>query len=199
MFTAILLFILFAIFAMLYLESFWSNSITLINVTLAALLAMSFFEPAAAFLDAQLPSFTYLWDYLMLWAMFCIFFGILRGLTDFASRTRVKFRPPIEIPGRMLAALAVGLVMVSFIITSFHVAPLPAAPFSGSFGYSPDQKTFLFFSPDRTFLSFVRMTSKGSLSASENGFDPNSEYVNKYRQRRRDLEDETGLRVNTGA
>ena len=48
--------------------------------------------------------------------------------TDVFSRTRVKFRPPIEIPGRLFMALMVGLVMISFILTSFHVAPLPADP-----------------------------------------------------------------------
>jgi hypothetical protein len=215
MLTAIVFFILFAIFALLYLESLWSNTITLINVTLAALLALSFFEPMADTIEsfgAWFKTCTYLWDYLSLWILFCLFFGILRLFTDFASRTRVKFRPPIEIPGRMFAALLVGLVMVSFILTSFHVSPLPAAPFTGGFAKSPTASTFLFFKPDRWMLSFLQTVSRGSLArgpipgkespnqadAGTNAFDPRGEFILKYRQRRRDLEHNDALRVNTG-
>lgn len=215
MLTFIIFFILFAVFALLYLESLWSNTITLINVTFAALLAMNFFEPFADWLEGQgdwTKSCTYLWDYLALWSLFCTFYGFQRIFTDFASRTRVKFRPPIEIPGRMIAALLVGLVMVSFILMSFHISPLPAAPFSGGFGRSPDAGTFLFLKPDRSLLGFMQTVSRGSLSRGAiagrespnsadqgvNAFDPNSEFVLKYRQRRRDLEKNDALRVNTG-
>ncbi len=215
MLTGIVFFILFAVFALLYLESLWSNTITLINVTLAALLALSFFEPLADMIEgfgAWAKTCTYLWDYLALWALFCTFFGLLRTFTDFASRTRVKFRPPIEIPGRMIAALLVGLVMVSFILTSFHVAPLPAAPFSGGFASSPEASTFLIFKPDRSMLGFLQTVSRGSLARGAiagrespiegdqgvNVFDPHGEFVLKYRQRRRDLEKIDALRVNTG-
>lgn len=213
MLTGITLFILFAIFALLYLESLWSNTITLINVTLAALLALSFFEPLADWIEslaAVLGTYTYLWDYLALWLLFCIFFGVMRGLTDFASRTRVKFRPPIEIPGRLIMALAVGLMMISFILASFHVAPLPAAPFSGGFASSPDASTFLVFKPDQSLLGFLQQVSRGSLSRGEletnkspypevdagrNVFDPHGQFILKYRQRRADLEKQEGLRV----
>lgn len=213
MLTGILLFILFAVFAMLYLESFWTNALTLINVVLAAILAMSFFEPAAQLLTDSLPSFTYLWDYLMLWLMFMIFFGLLRGLTDLVSRTRVKFRTPIEMPGRLICALLVGLVLVGFITTSFHIAPLPTAPFSGGFGKYPDSGPLLGLRVDTAFLNLVQMTSRGSLSrgaiegqpvhpddtnANVNAFDPLGDFIFKYRQRRRDLEREDGLRVNVG-
>ena len=213
MLTGIIFFILFAVFALLYLESLWSNTITLINVTLAAVLAFSFFEPMADMIEglgAWPKTCTYLWDYLSLWTLFCTFFGLLRLFTDFASRTRVKFRPPIEIPGRMFAAFLVGLVMISFILASFHIAPLPAAPFSGGFAKSPTSSTFLFFKPDRWMLSFLQTVSGGSLSRGPipgrespfemdqgtNIFDPNGDFVLKYRQRRRDLEKNDALRVN---
>lgn len=215
MFTGIIFFILFAVFALLYLESLWSNTITLINVTLAALLALSFFEPLSDTIESfgdWFKTCTYLWDYLSLWLLFCIFYGLMRTCTDVASRNRVKFRPPIEIPGRMIAALLVGLVMVSFILTSFHVSPLPAAPFGGGFAKSPDASTFLFFKPDRSLLGLLQTVSRGSLSRGAiagrespmeadqgtNAFDPHGEFVLKYRQRRRDLEKNDALRVNTG-
>lgn len=208
---AILFVLGLAIFAMLWLESLWSNAITLINVTLASLLALNFFEPLASWLDGMLPSFTYLWDYISLWLCFCIFFGILRLLTDIASRTRVKFRPPIEFPGRIISAILVASAMVAFVVTSLHVAPLPAAPFGGSFGRSPTQSTFLFMKPDHYLLNLMQSTSRGSLSrgpidgvapsphaedADRNVFDPKSEFIVKYRQRRKNLEPVGALRVD---
>jgi hypothetical protein len=201
MLTAIVFFILFAIFALLYLESFWSNTITLINVTLAALLSLNSFEWAADTIEGLGDWFktcTYLWDYLMLWLLFCIYFGILRAATDFASRTRVKFRPPLEIPGRMIMALAVGMMMVSFILVGFHVSPLPATPFGGSFATTPTAGTFLFLKPDHSLLGFMNKVSRGALAGS-NEFDPRSEFILKYHQRRADLEQTDGLRVNTGS
>lgn len=182
LFIGVLSFIFFAIFASLYLESFWSNAITLINVTLAALLAMSFFEPVAALIDRQLPSFTYMWDYLSLWLLFTIFFAILRLCTDFASRNRVKFKLPIDVAGRVLCSAAVALVMVSFIMTSFHVAPLPPSPFSGGFANNPEG-----FGLDKAFLKLTQTASAGALSSS-NQFDPDGEFIRKYRQRRKNLD-----------
>jgi hypothetical protein len=210
MLSGLLFFVFFAVFAMLWLESLWSNTITLINVVLATLLAMSFFEPLASFLDGLLPSFTYLWDFLSLWLLFTVFFGILRIFTDKASRTRVKFKPPVEIPGRLISGMLVGLWMVAFTTTTLHTAVIPSAPFFGSMGQHPDDATFLIFRPDVSFLNFVQMTSRGSLAASpaagaetspypedagRNVFDPYSDFVYKYRQRRRNLENGTTLRV----
>ena len=65
--------ILFACVAMCYAEGMWSNAIRLINVVTAGLLAVNFFEPLARWLDGMQPSYTYLWDYLSLWALFAVF------------------------------------------------------------------------------------------------------------------------------
>jgi hypothetical protein len=205
--------IIFAVFAMLWLESFWSNAITLMNVILAALLAMSFFEPVAAWIEtlgAWALTYTYFWDYLSLWGLFAIFFGLLRLGTDFASRTRVKFKLPVEYAGRVICALGVGWMMVCMTSVGFHVAPLSTAPWNGSFADSPKSKTlFGIASPDRALLSFVQKVSRGSLATTRaattdpspypddgdtNVFDPNAEFLIKYRQRRQDLEEQPTLR-----
>ena len=140
-----------------------------------------------------------------------LFFGLLRLFTDFASRTRVKFKPLVEMPGRMICGALVGLWMVAFTTTSLHTAAVPSAPFFGGLGTHPDDATFLVFRPDVSFLNFVQMTSRGSLSTSpssaaessaypedagRNVFDPYSDFVYKYRQRRRNLERGTTLRVD---
>ncbi|HTN75154.1 MAG TPA: hypothetical protein VL096_07905 [Pirellulaceae bacterium] len=196
MLIGILCFIAFAIFASLYLESFWSNAITLINVTLATLLSISFYEPVAALIDKQLGSFTYLWDYLSLWLMFVVIFAMLRFCTDFVTRNRVKFKLPVEMAGRMLCAAAVAGVMVSFIMTSFHIAPLPPSPFSNGLASSPAGGDFVGLSPDYYFLGFVRYTSNGSLARGQT-FNANNDFTAKYHARRKNLNSvPDSLRVN---
>jgi hypothetical protein len=191
----VLLLILFAVFATLWLESFWSNALTLMNVVLATLLAVSFFEPAADLIEGQLSaySYTYLIDYLCLWFLFAIFFAIFRAGTDFLSRARVKFKMPVEYAGRVISALLVGYVMVSFTALSFHVAPLAAVPWGGSFAETPDSATFLFLQPDQSYLGFAKQASRGSLAGAE--FDPAGTFLRDYRQRRKNLETIEGLRV----
>jgi hypothetical protein len=211
MLSGLLFFVFFAIFAMLWLESFWSNAITLINVIIASLIAMSFFEPLATAIDGALPSYTYLWDFLSLWLIFTIAFGVLRIFTDMASRTRVKFKPLVEMPGRIVCGMLVGLWMVAFTATTIHTAAIPSAPFFGSIGTHPDDATFFVLRPDVTFLNLVQGASRGSLAASpasnaesspypedagRNVFDPHGDFVYKYRQRRRNLEQGTTLRVD---
>ena len=90
-----LIFIWFVCIAFLWNEGMWSNCLTLINVLLAALVAMNYFEPVADFLDEKQPSYTYLWDYLSMWFIFFIAFAIARTATGLLSRTRVKFIPQI--------------------------------------------------------------------------------------------------------
>ena len=70
----------------------WSNAIRLINVVTAALLATNFFEPLAAWLDLSCaPSFTYVWDFLALWALFAVISTVFRLLTDKVSQVNVRF------------------------------------------------------------------------------------------------------------
>ena len=45
----------------------WSNTITLVNVLTAGLLATNYFEPLADFFEGRNSSFTYVWDFLAIW------------------------------------------------------------------------------------------------------------------------------------
>jgi hypothetical protein len=199
---------LFAVFiicvAMLWNEGLWSNAITLVNITLAVLIATNYFEPLAAWLDYYVPDYTYLWDFLALWGLFALALGILRLVTDLISRHRVRFKMPVEHTGRVILAIWVGWIMVGFTIISLHVAPLAAHPFGGGFQNRPTSGNFFGLAPDRQLLAFVQKSSRGPLSRSYTGgsvmgyhplpedkesgcrvFDPRSDLVIKYRNRRK--------------
>ncbi len=85
-FIIILLIVLFPCVAMLIREGFWSNTLTLINVVTAALIATSYWEPLATWLDEQIPSFTYLLDFISIWAIFVLAFVILRATPGQVSK-----------------------------------------------------------------------------------------------------------------
>src|SRR5688500_9703922 len=111
--------------AMLWTEGFWGNAITFCNVLFAGILATCLFELVAAQLEKQLPRFTYLWDFISVWLVFVIVYSILRALTDYLSKFRVKFNRPVEMVGNMGLAVAVGLLMTCFTSFTLHMTPLP--------------------------------------------------------------------------
>jgi len=197
MLTGMLIFIWFVCIAFLWNEGMWSNCLTLINVLLAALVAMNYFEPVADFLDEKQPSYTYLWDYLSLWFIFFIVFAIARTATGLISNTRVKFIPQIEQAGRVISVLLIGWILVCFALSALHTAPLARTAIRGGFQEKPMSNNFLGLAPDRMWLGYVQHRSKNALATSgPNVFDENAEYIFKYGERRRKFSELETVRVN---
>ena len=110
-----LLFLIFvACFAGLFNNGLWSNTLTLINVITSALLATHYFEPLAGWLDKQAPSGGYIWDFAAIWLIFAISMMVVRAATDFASRVKVRFFPPVDQVGSYLFACWIAWVLVCF-------------------------------------------------------------------------------------
>ena len=125
MFLTILLIVVFvACFASLMIGGLWSNTLTLVNVLTAGLVATNYFEPLADWFDAQEPAYTYLCDFIAIWLIFGIMMTLLRTLTDYMSQVKVKFFMPVEQAGGMLMACWVSWVIVCF--THRHAAHGPA-------------------------------------------------------------------------
>lgn len=201
MLTLLLIVVFFACFGFLFREGMWSNAITLFNVVVAALLATNFFEWAARVLEKWGPSFTYHWDFLALWGLFALSMAILRGATDFISKVRVRFRKIADQIGSPLLAACVGWVMICFTAMTLHTAPLARNCMGGSF--QREEKMFLGLAPDRKWLAFVQSLSRGAFSQAASPedlqkepdwqedktrtFDPRSEFMPKYANRRADL------------
>lgn len=182
--------VLFVVLAMMWTEGLWSNALTLINVVFAAIFATNFFEPLATYLDKQSPGFTYVWDFLSLWAIFALSFLVLRTITDQNSKHKVRFRLPVEITGKILFALLTGWVLVSFVTFSMHLAPLARSALFNSFEPTPMAANFFMFKPDRGWLGFMHSRSKGALSKrNPTPFDPDAEFIFKYASRRFDLQE----------
>jgi hypothetical protein len=195
--TITLIALFFICFAMLWNEGMWGNALTLINAILAAVIASNFFEPAADFMDKQAGSYTYLWDYLMLWGLFALSFLVLRAVTDAISPYRIKYKLPVEQAGRAFFALATGWLLVCFFLMALHTAPLAQTAFKGSFGTSPMANYFLGTAPDRIWLGYMQSLSRGILSqGTPQVFDSDATFIPKYGSRRDNFSKEPEVRVS---
>lgn len=194
------LFLIFAIVtAALWFQGLWSAAVTLVNLLLAMMIATTFFEPVSTALEgAGAGSWTYLLDFVVLWLLFAITFGVLRAVSDALSKAQVKFDLPVEMAGRSLLAAWCGWLMVGFVAFSLQMAPLNNVNPLGAFS-TPIAKTFLFASPDRLWLGFMHSRSRGALSRAHSSdrpahpadqelnvetFDPEGEFPLKYHDRR---------------
>lgn len=207
----LILFLIFVIcVAALWFQGLWSNAITLLNTLLAMMLAFNYFEPLSAMLEEMEPSFTYLWDFLTLWGLFAVSFGLLRVVTGLLSRHRVAFEFWVETVGRSLLAVWIAWLFIGFICATMHTAPLGPHPLG--FLPTPTSGEFLGLAPGRYWLAFMQSRSRGALSRPESDparlsrreqdkdlnvriFDPESKFILKYYQRRVQFEAEPEYRV----
>ena len=150
--------------AFLFRDGLWSNAICLVNVILAGLLAMNFYEPLANWLtnfNADLHSYVVFFDFLAMWICFILSAVVFRVCTDSVSRVRVRFLKVVDVWGGVVMSLCIGWVMLGFTLTSLHAGPLDQYPFFGTF--QPQNNMFLgMLAPDREWLGFTKYQSSGA-------------------------------------
>ena len=196
--TIVILIVFAACFASMYNNGLWSNTLTLVNVLTAGLLAFNYFEPLAEWFERQQPSLNYIWDFVSVWLIFIAAMVVLRSATDYVSNVKVRFIMPLDRAGGYILALWVSWVAVSFTAATLHTAPL-ARNFLG-FQNAPDDRMLWGFSPDRRWLAWVRRESMGSLSrlAGVSEFDPYTDFILRYGKRREQFEGQLTLLTPAG-
>ena len=101
----LLILVFLAIALVLAREGLWSGLVMLLNIVAAATFATAWYERLASFVDAKLPSYTYLIDFLCLWGIFAVVLLGMRLVTDLVSTTKVKFLRQVEFVGGPLVAV----------------------------------------------------------------------------------------------
>jgi hypothetical protein len=118
---------------------------------------------------------------------------VLREITDRVSRTRVRFRKPVELAAGPLVAVLTAWIVVCFTAASLHTAPVPRDLIQPT----PEARMFFGLAPDRRWLAWVRGSSlRGPFANPDQAFDPQADFILRYASRRQALEAEPGLRVN---
>src|SRR5437762_9665269 len=171
--------------AAIWFQGVWNAAVTLVNLILAMVIATSFYEPICTQIEKisnDVKTYTYLLDFIVLWLLFAISFGVLRAITDSISKKAIEFDFPVEVAGRSILAIFCGWVMVCFVAFSLQMAPLNSLNPLGAWS-TPTSKTFGPFSPDRMWLGFMHSRSTPSAFGPPQ-FDPNGEFLLKYQDRR---------------
>lgn len=109
-------------------EGPWGAAFSLIIVIFSGLLAMNFFEPLAAFLQANVAG-SYEWQ--NRWDLIALL-GIFAGAVFLLKEATVRILP-VDIPvhpmafdvGRWALGVATGYVTMAFLLAALHTAPLP--------------------------------------------------------------------------
>lgn len=186
--------IFIAVFFAVWREGPWSGLIMLLNVLLAASLATAWYPVVAARLESLLPSYTYLIDFIALQGTFFVLLLVMREITDRVSRTRVRFRKPVELAVGPLVALLTAWVVVCFTAASLHTAPVPRDFVQPT----PEARMFLGLAPDRRWLAWVRGSSmRGPFARPDHAFDPDADFIIRYASRRQALGAQPALRVQS--
>jgi hypothetical protein len=190
--SLILLGVFVAVAFALWREGPWSGLIMLLNVLLAAALASAWYPAVVRWAEPQFASYTYLLDFVALQGLFCLLLLAFREVTDRLSKTRVRFRKPVELAAGPLVAALTAWVMVAFTAASLHTAPVPRDFVQPS----PDARMFFGLAPDRWWLWWMRGSSAhGPFANPERAFDSDGEFITRYATRRKLLEKEEALRV----
>ncbi len=179
----------------------WTNTLTLVNVITAALLATNYFEPLADWLDRQNSQPTYAYDFLSLWLIFAVSFTLLRMATDFMSPVKVEFHKLVDRIGGGIMALWASWVLVCFIAMTLHTAPLSRHFLRGSFQPRPESEMLFGLAPDRKWLAWVHRQSQGSMSRIHGNvpFDARGDFVLRYGNRRSQFESQKTFMAPKGA
>lgn len=201
MYVAVYLIVLFAGLAMTVREGIWSNVLTLINIIVSGLVAFGFYSPIVAYLDEEVTKgqHTYWLDFAILWALFAATMVVLRSLMGAASKTRLRFKNPIDTYGGPAVGFVAAWVLAAFTLATLHTSPMPKNSFGGRLVISDVDSASLITSPDATWLKFVERVSPADAlgSGSTEGFSAKA-FVKIYTDRREKFDKAEGLIVKRG-
>lgn len=198
MFWAAYLIVVFAGLAMMVREGLWSNAIALVNIVLSGVIAYGIYQPIVVYLDEMADGeHTYWLDYAIIWAVFVAAMLVLRAFTGAFSKTRLRFKNPIDPVGGPLVGLLAAWVLAAFVTATFHTSPMPKDGFGGNLVSQSDVATAsAFTSPDAAWLRFIeRMLGE---SAFGDGSFKAAAFVKIYESKREQFEQAPGLIVKRG-
>jgi hypothetical protein len=152
-------------------EGIWSNTITLVSIFVSGLVAFGFYSAIVVYLDEEVTDgqHTYWLDFCVLWALFCATVVLCRSLTGVASKTRLRFKNPIDPAGGPIVGILAAWVMAAFTLATLHTSPMPKDAFSGKLVYDVGSASIL-TQPDVAWLRFVEtMSTADALGAANTG------------------------------
>lgn len=185
--------VFFATLAMMVREGLWSNVITLLCIVLSGLAAFGLYQPLTVWADehsgwfdeTKEGSFTYLLDIVVLWGVYVVAMVLLRELAALLSKTRMRFKNPIDPVGGPILALLAAWVMTAFTMATLHTAPLAKDTLGGRLLHDDVANDSSLGAPDLWWLRFVEKVSSSEFLGADdaNKFSANG-FVTTYASHR---------------
>jgi uncharacterized membrane protein required for colicin V production len=200
MYWAIYLIALFAGIAMMVREGLWSNTITLVNIIVSGLVAFGFYSPLVIYLDELSDGeHTYWLDFAVVWAIYAATMVVCRSIAAAASKTRMRFKNPIDPVGGPVAGVLAAWVFAAFALATLHMSPMPKDAYGGKLLHDDVNSASFIMSPDAAWLRFVeKMSQPTALGSPGTGQFTAKDFVKIYEIRREKLEKLTSLIVDRG-
>lgn len=202
MFLAIYGAVFFAGLAMMVREGMWSNAISLVNILISGLVAFGFYSPLAIYLDEMLTGqYTYLLDFLCIWALFVITMIVCSVMTGMMSKVRMRFKNPIDPVGGPVIAVVAAWLLAAFVTATLHTAPMPKDAFGGSLIHSDSEvySKSVIFAPDLGWLRFVEHAFlPDALGVGDKPQFNAAGWVSIYAKHREQLDKAPGLLIRRG-
>jgi uncharacterized membrane protein required for colicin V production len=198
MYWAVYLIVLFAGLAMMVREGLWSNTIMLVNIIISGLVAFGFYMPLFQYINEELTDGQHrLWlSFAVIWVLYAVAMVISRALTGAASRTRMRFKNPIDPVGGPLMGLVAAWVLAAFTLATLHTSPLPKDSFSGKLTAGNIASASWATSPDVTWLRFVeKMADPQALGVGTKEFSA-ERFIKMYEDMRGEFEQASSLIVD---
>jgi uncharacterized membrane protein required for colicin V production len=155
--------LIFAGLAMTVREGLWSNVLLLINIIVSGLVAFGFYSKLVVYLDEEVTNgqHTYWLDFAVIWGLYFIAMVVCRVLTGAVSKTRMRFKNPIDPVGGPIVGLMAAWVLAAFTLATFHTAPLPKDMLGGAFVRSDSDISGAnsLMNPDLGWLRFFAATT----------------------------------------
>jgi hypothetical protein len=155
------------------------------------LVAFGFYSPLVVYLDEDVTSgqHTYWLDFAIIWGLFTVTMLVCRTLTAQLSKTRMRFKHPIDPVGGPIVGFAAAWVLAAFTLATLHTSPMPKDAFSGKLVYTDADSAFLLTSPDAAWLRFVAaMCDSNAYGSSSTDKITAQGFVNIYGQHREKFE-----------
>jgi Colicin V production protein len=189
---------LFAGIAMMVREGLWSNTITVVNIIISGLTAFGFYSPLVIYLDEMSDGeHTYWLDFAVIWVLFAVAMVVCRVLTAAASKTRMRFKNPIDPVGGPIAAILAAWTLAAFALATLHMSPMPKDAFSGKLLHDDVESAPFATAPDAAWLRFVeKMSQPAALGSGGTTVFSAKHFVAIYGDRREKLQTLTSLIVD---
>lgn len=192
---------LFAGLAMTVREGLWSNTLTLMNIFISGLMAFGLYSPLVAYLDEEVTSgqHTYWLDFAILWAIFAVTMLVCRTLTAAFSKTRMRFKHPIDPVGGPIVGFLAAWVLAAFALSTLHTSPMGKDAFGGNLASDSTVGSASFImSPDAAWIRFVEAMSKPDAYGSAGTDRFSTKFVKIYSERREKFEKAPSMIVKRG-